>query len=115
MGGRLSAVVYSTPERKRFFAIPVGIIRRIAGLPAPAPGLPGPFSMGAPGVAERAYQAAGLVDITVTAVASPVRFTSAAECVRFEQESFGALHQMLAGLQQALVSQEPKVKLVAFI
>ena len=51
-GGRLSAVVYSTPDRNGFFAIPVGIIRRIAGLPAPAPGLPGPFSLGAPGVAE---------------------------------------------------------------
>ncbi|MBK8470628.1 MAG: methyltransferase domain-containing protein [Candidatus Phosphoribacter sp.] len=96
--GRLSAVVYSTPERNGFFAIPVGIIRRIAGLPAPAPGLPGPFSLGAPGVAERAFEAAGLVDVTVTAVPSPVRLSSAAECVRFEQESFGALHQMLSGV-----------------
>ena len=100
-GGRLSAVVYSTPDRNGFFAIPVGIIRRVAGLPAPAPGLPGPFSLGAPGVAERAYEAAGLVDVTVTAVPSPVRLSSAAECVRFEQESFGALHQMLSGVDAA--------------
>ena len=41
-GGRLSSVVYSTADRNGFFSIPVGIIRRIAGLPAPAPGLPGP-------------------------------------------------------------------------
>jgi hypothetical protein len=27
--------------------------------------------------------------------------TSAAECVRFERESFGALHQMLAGLDES--------------
>lgn len=100
-GGRLSSVVYSTPDRNGFFAIPVGIIRRIAGLPAPAPGLPGPFSLGAPGVAEAAYAAAGLVDVTVTAVPSPVRMTSAAECVRFEQESFGALHQMLSSVGPA--------------
>jgi hypothetical protein len=26
---------------------------------------------------------------------------SAAECVRFERESFGALHQMMAGLTEA--------------
>jgi SAM-dependent methyltransferase len=97
-GGRLSSVVYSTADRNGFFAIPVGIIRRIAGLPAPAPGLPGPFSLGAPGVAERAYEAAGLIDISVTAVPSPVRLPSAAECVRFERESFGALHQMLSGV-----------------
>ena len=67
-GGRVSAVVYSTPDRNGFFSIPVGIIRRVAGLPAPGPGLPGPFSLGAPGVAERVFADAGLVDITVTAV-----------------------------------------------
>jgi len=98
-GGRLSSVVYSTADRNGFFAIPVGIIRRVAGLPAPGPGLPGPFSLGAPGVAAQAYEAAGFVDVAVTAVPSPVRLSSAAECVRFEQESFGALHQMLSGVE----------------
>jgi hypothetical protein len=34
-------------------------------------------------------------------VPSPVKLPSAAECVRFERESFGALHQMLAGLSEA--------------
>jgi ubiquinone/menaquinone biosynthesis C-methylase UbiE len=34
-GGRVSAIVYSTPERNQFFSIPVSIIRRRAGLPAP--------------------------------------------------------------------------------
>jgi hypothetical protein len=33
-------------------------------------------------------------------MAAPVRLASAAECVRFERESFGALHQMLAGLSE---------------
>ncbi len=97
-GGRLSSVVYSTADRNGFFSIPVGIIRRIAGLPAPAPGLPGPFSLGSPGVAEAAYSAAGLIDVTVTSIESPVRLPSAKECVVFEKESFGALHQMLAGV-----------------
>ena len=96
--GRLSSVVYSTADRNGSFSVPVGIIRRMAGLPAPAPGLPGPFSLGSPGVAEAAYAAAGLVDVTVTAIASPVRLASAKECVQFEKESFGALHQMLAAV-----------------
>ncbi|WP_210504084.1 class I SAM-dependent methyltransferase [Nocardioides xinjiangensis] len=100
-GGRLSAVVYSTPDRNGFFSLPVGIIRRIADLPAPQPGLPGPFSLAAPGVAEAAYAAAGFEDVTVTAVPSPVRMASARECVRFEHESFGALHQMLSAVTQA--------------
>ncbi len=94
--GRVSAIVYSTPERNPFFSIPVSIIRRRAGLPAPAPGLPGPFSLGQPGALEAAYEEAGFREPEVRAVDAPVRFSSAAECVRFERESFGALHAMLA-------------------
>jgi SAM-dependent methyltransferase len=92
-GGRVSAVVYSTADRNGFFAIPVGIIRQ-------RPGQPGPFSFGAPGVAEAALAQAGFREVSVEAVPSPVRMASAAECVRFERESFGALHQMLAGLPE---------------
>jgi SAM-dependent methyltransferase len=99
-GGRVSSVVYSTPDRNGFFSIPVGIIRRIAELPAPGPGMPGPFSLGGDGVAEAAFAQAGIKDVTVTRVPSPVRMESAAECVRFEYESFGALHQMLSGVDQ---------------
>ena len=100
-GGRFSAVVYSTPDRNGFFSIPVGIIRRRAELPPPAPGQPGPFSLGAPGVAEQAFTTAGFHDISVETVPSPVRLPTAADCVRFERESFGALHQMLSGLDEA--------------
>jgi SAM-dependent methyltransferase len=97
-GGRIAAVVYSTADRNGFFSVPVGIIRRRAQLPPPAPGQPGPFSLGGPGVAETALRDAGFRDVTVEAVPSPVRMATSAECLRFEQESFGALHQMLAGL-----------------
>jgi hypothetical protein len=38
--------------------------------------------------------------VTVTTVQSPVRLAGAAECVCFEQESFGALHQMLSGVDE---------------
>lgn len=97
-GGRVSVVVYSTPDRNGFFAGPVSVIRARAGLPAPAPGLPGPFSVGSPGVLEELLTAAGFQDVTVEALDAPLRLDSAAECLRFERESFGALHQMLAGV-----------------
>jgi hypothetical protein len=97
-GGRAASVVYSTPEANAFFSIPVGIIRRRAQLPPPVPGQPGPFSLGAPGVLAEALAAAGFVDVEVTTVPSPVLLSSAAECVRFQRESFGALHQLMAGL-----------------
>ena len=43
-GGRYAAIVFSEPERNRFFSVPISIIRRNAELPPPGPGLPGPFS-----------------------------------------------------------------------
>jgi SAM-dependent methyltransferase len=99
-GGRVSAIVYSTPDRNGFFSIPVSVIRRRAGLPAPGPGLPGPFSLGAPGALEQALESAGFRDVDVETVEAPLLLPSAAECLRFERESFGALHQMLAAVPE---------------
>jgi ubiquinone/menaquinone biosynthesis C-methylase UbiE len=100
-GGWLAAIVYSTPEKNKFFSIPVSIIRNRAKLPPPMPGQPGPFSLGAEGVIERAYKEAGFSNITATLVPSPVLLPTAKDCVQFERESFGALHQMMNGLTNA--------------
>ncbi len=100
-GGRIAAIVYSTAENNKFFSIPVSIIRRRANLPPPEPGQPGPFSLGNPGVLEKVFREAGFRDVESRLVQAPVKLRSAAECVRFEKESFGALHQMLAGLDEA--------------
>lgn len=100
-GGRVAAIVYSSAESNRFFSIPVSIIRRRAALPPPSPGQPGPFSLGGPGILEEAFRRAGFRDVQSRLVAAPVKLRSAAECVRFEKESFGALHQMLSGLDEA--------------
>ena len=97
-GGRLAGIVYSTPDANQFFSIPVSIIRRRAQLPPPAEGQPGPFSLGAPGVIEAAFEQAGFTDVEVRRLSAPLRLPSVTECIRFERESFGALHQMLAGL-----------------
>jgi SAM-dependent methyltransferase len=97
-GGRVAAIVFSTAPRNEFFSIPVSIVRDRAQLPPPEPGQPGPFSLGGPGALQAALTTAGFSDVTVDAVPAPVRFPSATECVQFERESFGALHQMLAGV-----------------
>ncbi len=96
--GKVAAMVYSTAETNPFFSIPVSIIRRRANLPAPLPGQPGPFSLGAKSKLEKVFADAGFKDIKVETIDAPVRVSSAAECLQFEQESFGALHQMLSGL-----------------
>ena len=104
-GGRLSSVVYSTPDRNGFFSVPVGIIRRIAGLPAPGAGPAGPVQprragRGRGGLRRgRARRRDGHARCR-----RPSAWPSAAECVRFEQESFGALHQMLAGVDRRRAS-----------
>jgi SAM-dependent methyltransferase len=100
-GGRVAAIVYSTAENNKFFSIPVSVIRRRANLAPPLPGQPGPFSLGTAGVLEESFRKAGFHDVQTRTVSAPVRTKSAAECVRFEKESFGALHQMLSGLDDA--------------
>ena len=96
-GGKYAAVVFAEPDRNGFFSVPIGIIRRRAQLPPPAPGLPGPFSSAALG---EQLDAAGFRDVEVHRVAAPLELASAAECTKLERESFGALHQMLAGLSE---------------
>ena len=97
-GGRLAAVVYAAAADNGFFSVPVSIIRRCAGLGPPLPGQPGPFSLGGDGVLEQELYAAGFTDVQVRVIDAPLRLPSAADCLRFERESFGALHQMLSGL-----------------
>jgi SAM-dependent methyltransferase len=97
-GGRVGAIVFAEPERNGFFSVPIGIVRRRAGLPPPAPGLPGPFSATAIG---GLLEEAGFTDVEVRRVPAPLRLADAGECARLERESFGALHQMLSGLLPA--------------
>jgi hypothetical protein len=69
-----------------------------AWLLPPLAGQPGPFSLGGAGVMEDALRRAGFRDVKAETIAAPLRMKSAAECLRFEKESFGALHQMLSSL-----------------
>jgi len=94
-GGRFAAVTYSTAAANGFFSVPVSIIRERAKLPTPAPGQPGPFTLADPDLLTWELDRAGFRDIEVEVIDAPVLLSSAAECARFERESFGALHQML--------------------
>jgi ubiquinone/menaquinone biosynthesis C-methylase UbiE len=100
-GGKVAAIVYSTPEKNKFFSVPVSIIRNRAKLPPPLPGQPGPFSLGAEGFIEKAFSQAGFINERSELVDSPLLLSSARECVRFEKESFGALHQMMSSLSDS--------------
>jgi len=99
--GRVAAIVFSTGDKNGFFSQPVSIVRRHAKLGPPLPGQPGPFSLGAEGALAKAFRDAGFREVKVEVIAAPLRMKSAAECLRFEKESFGALHQMLSSLDPA--------------
>lgn len=63
--------------------------------------VPGPFSLGKVEVLKKTLENAGFKDVQVSTINAPVRLPSALDCLQFEQESFGALHQMLSGLNPA--------------
>ena len=100
-GGRVAAIVYATADKNGFFSVPVSIVRRHAKLEPPLAGQPGPFSLGGEGVLEQAFVRAGFRDVKVETLSAPLRMKSTAECLNFEKESFGALHQMLSSLEPA--------------
>lgn len=97
-GGFVAAIVYSTLDKNPFFSTPVSIIRRRAQLPPPLKGQPGPFSLGADGVLDTAFQQAGFINVKSEKVDAPIIMPKAKDCVNFEYESFAALHQMLGDL-----------------
>jgi SAM-dependent methyltransferase len=97
-GGRVAVVVFSTPDRNSWGALPASIIRRRAQLPPPVAGQPGPFSLGAPGVLEGVFRQAGFADPEVRAVPVPLGMASSAEYVRVAREAFGAFNAMMAHL-----------------
>jgi SAM-dependent methyltransferase len=100
-GGRVAALVWGPGESNAFFSTPVSIMRRRAKLGPPLPGQPGPFSLSSRETISRLYETAGFVDVTFELVPAPLRLRTAADCLAFERESFGALHQMLSGLDEA--------------
>ena len=100
-GGRIAAMVWGPAENNAFFSKPVAIMRRRAALGPPLPGQPGPFSLSSRETITRLYEAAGFTDVTFEHIDAPLRLRAASECLAFERESFGALHQMLSGLDEA--------------
>ena len=100
-GGRLAAIVFSTPERNPSLALPQAIARRHARLAHRGPEIPTMFSLGAPGVLLAALRRAGFRDAAVEAAPTARRFASAAEHVRSLRGPFVAMHRLLTGLGEA--------------
>jgi ubiquinone/menaquinone biosynthesis C-methylase UbiE len=97
-GGWFSAVVFSTPDKNPWISIPAMIAMQHAELPPPEPGMPGLFSLSAPGLLEGKFKTAGFQDIKGRSSTVTIQLDSATECVGFLQDIAGALHTILSNL-----------------
>jgi SAM-dependent methyltransferase len=95
-GGKMAAVVVTTPPANPFFTQPMQILLRHAGKSPPEPGRPGIFALGAPGVIERLFSENGFVNIEQHTVTLPIALSSAEEALQMMQEAFGAYRAILS-------------------
>ena len=99
-GGKFAGVVFTTPAANPFMAKPLQILLRHAGKVAPAPGQPGIFALGAPGIMESLLAESNFVDVEQRTFAVPLRMPSAAQTLVMMQDAFGAY--------RAVVSDRPE-------
>ena len=95
-GGRFAGVVFTTPAANPFMAKPMQVLLRHAGKTAPAPGQPGIFAFGDPGMIERLLSESGFVDIEQRTFAVPLRMPSAAQTLVMMQDAFGAYRAVIS-------------------
>jgi SAM-dependent methyltransferase len=99
-GGKVAAVVFTTPAANPFMAKSMQVLLRHAGKTPPSVGQPGIFSLGAPGVLERLLVDANFVGVEQRTLDVPLRMPSAADALTMMREAFGA--------DRAVVSDSPE-------
>lgn len=101
-GGKVAVVVFTTPATNAFMAKPMQILLRHAGKEPPAPGQPGIFSLGAPGVLERLLTESGFVSVEQRTLGLPLRMPSAMHALEMMQEAFGAYRAVVSDCSAAV-------------
>lgn len=105
IGGKVAVVVFTTPQANPFMAMPMDILLRHAGKTPPAPGQPGIFALGAPGVLQQLLADCGFVRIEERTVAVTMALPSAKDALTMMQQAFGAY--------RAVIRDSPKAVQVA--
>lgn len=101
-GGKVAVVVFTTPAGNPFMAQPLQILLCHAGKAPPAPGQPGIFALGMPGVLERLLADSGFVGVEQRTVALPLRLSSAAQALAMMQGAFGAYRAVISDSPEAV-------------
>jgi ubiquinone/menaquinone biosynthesis C-methylase UbiE len=101
-GGRLSALVFSTPETNPCIAITMRTARRHAGLPDADPFAPGSLlALGRPGLAAQWLAEAGFSEIDVVPLAAPFRLPRVDDYIDFVRTSGSPVIEILRPLTAA--------------
>lgn len=95
-GGKVAVVVFTTPAANPARAKTMQILLRHAGKPPPAPGQPGMYALGGPGIMERLFTECRFVDVVRREMKISIVMQSAAEALQMTQEAFGAYRAVLS-------------------
>ena len=101
-GGRLAALVFSTPQHNPCLAIMMSTALRAAGLAPRSPFEPGTLmSLGQPGMLAQLLHEAGFADIRVTPLTAPFCAPTVRHYVDFVRTSGSPIMEILASLPPA--------------
>jgi len=103
-GGRFAAIVFSTPDRCPYIAIPNAIVFRVGRLATPAPEEFGEFRLSAPGILEDTYRKAGFREISLHKVPTRRRFPSLGEAMQYARGPL-PLRELMARLSHTQQEQ----------
>ncbi|MHA2030497.1 MAG: class I SAM-dependent methyltransferase [Candidatus Kariarchaeaceae archaeon] len=98
-GGKLSAMVFSLPEKNPWISIPAMIAMKKAQRQS-KPGMPGLFSLAPPGLVEKTLDDSGFQEVNTVRVGKTLQMESASECLEFVREIAGAIHSILTPLSK---------------
>jgi SAM-dependent methyltransferase len=84
-GGVLAAAVWAPPPDVPMIGLGYRVLAGLLDLPAPPPGMPGPFSMSDPAALSAELRRAGFAEVSVEEFAVPFRLDRAAEYADFNK------------------------------
>ena len=98
-GGRIAAAVWTEPEKAPMVSMPIGVARKVLGLP-PMPQNAPPFNLADAKMLERIFVGAGFKNFKAERMALTFSIGSADEFARFQSEINGPIIAMLADKPQ---------------
>ena len=96
--GRAVFTVWGPRERNPWLGLLLDAITAQIGVAVPPPGVPGPFSLEAPGALEELLLAAGFTDVAIREIPTPMHTASVGEWWSVVPSLAGPVAQLLASL-----------------